>query len=172
MARMTDEELMRRVESEVEVSVGREGDDVSEARAAALERYEGEPYGDEREGRSKVTDRSVFETVEWFMPSVMRAFTGSSEIMVFEPEGPEDEEAAKQATDYVHFVIQRDNTGFVNFMDWFKDALITKNGVVKFWWEEYERTKEYTLENLSDDELVAIVSDESVEVLEHTERPA
>lgn len=172
MARMTDDELMRVVTSEVDVAVGREGDDVSEARASALERYEGEPYGDEREGRSKVMDRSVFETVEWLMPSLMRSFTGSDDIVVFEPEGPEDEEAAKQATDYVHFVVRRDNPGFVNFMDWFKDALITKNGVVKFWWEDYERTKEYTLENLSDDEFVAIVSDESVEVIEHSERPS
>jgi hypothetical protein len=52
------------------------------------------------------------------------------------PRGPEDEEQAKQATEYVNYVITCDNPGFQIFHDWFKDGLLTKLGVVKAWWED------------------------------------
>lgn len=172
MARMTTEELLQAVTQEVEWSIGREGDEVTQDRANALARYEGELYGNERDGRSKVVSRDVFETVEWFMPPALRAFFGTNETVVFEPEGPEDEEAAKQATDYVHYVVMRDNPGFLIFYDWIKDALITKNGIVKFWWEDREKVEEQNFEGLNELEYLEIVGDDDVEVLEHTERAA
>jgi len=41
-------------------------------RAKAMRYYLGEPYGDEKEDRSRIITREVLESVEWILPSLMR----------------------------------------------------------------------------------------------------
>jgi len=64
----------------------------------------------------------------------------------FTPRGPEDVKSAQQATDYANYVFQNDNAGFLTTYAIFKDALVRKCGIAKFWWEDEERVRieEYT----------------------------
>ncbi len=60
---------------------------------------------------------------------------------------------AKQATEYVNWVFNRDNEGVIILHDWFKDALLQKVGVVKAYWEDKEdvvipTSSEFKLQNL------------------------
>ena len=64
------------------------------------------------------------------MPSLMRIFTTHNNIAEFEPQGPEDIAMAEQATDYVNYVFNKQNNGFKVLYDAFKDALISKTGVL------------------------------------------
>ena len=169
MAKLTDDEIRARLDAEIRQSVGYNSGELSTQREKALNYYHGEPFGNELEGRSSYVSRDVADTIEWIMPSLMRIFTGGDDIVRFEPQGPEDEKAAKQATDYINYVFQRQNDGFLTLYTWFKDALLSKNGFVKVYWEKYSESKTETYENLTDDEFIQIVQDPSVEVLEHTE---
>ncbi len=56
------------------------------------------------------------------------------------PRGPEDEKIAEQATEYVNYVFNCDNPGFLILHNWFKDAFLAKVGIVKVWWEDTSRT--------------------------------
>ena len=169
MAKLTDDEIRARLDAEIRQSVGYNSGELSKQREKALEYYYGEPFGNEMEGRSSYVSRDVADTIEWIMPSLMRIFTGGDEIVRFEPQGPEDEQSAKQATDYINYVFQRQNDGFLTLYTWFKDALLSKNGFVKVYWEKYSESKVENYENLTDDEFLQIAQDKAVEVLEHTE---
>lgn len=166
---MTDEELRALLDNEIRGAIGYDSSELANQRKTALEYYYGEPFGNEVEGRSSYVSRDVADTIEWIMPSLMRIFTGGDTIVRFEPQGPEDEQAASQATDYVNYIFQRQNDGFLTLYTWFKDALLSKNGFVKVYYEKYTEYKTETYENLSDDEFAQILSDEKVEPIEHTE---
>jgi hypothetical protein len=166
---MTDEEIRALLEEEIRVAVGSDTSELSNQRKTALEYYYGEPFGNEVEGRSSYVSRDVADTIEWIMPSLMRIFTGGDTIVRFEPQGPEDEKKAEQATDYVNYIFQRQNDGFLTLYTWFKDALLSKNGFVKVYSEKYTETKTENYEGLSDDEFTFILSQKDVEPIEHTE---
>ena len=103
---------------------------------AATDYYNAEPYGDEQEGRSKVVTSEVRDVVQAVLPSLLRVFFGSEHVVEFRPFGAEDVQVARQQTDYVNYIVQEDNPGFLTLYAAFKDALIRKMGVVKWWWEE------------------------------------
>lgn len=166
--RMDEDQLRGIVASQIRGALGYDADQLSGQRADNLERYEGEPYGNERLGRSQVMSRDVMETVEAVMPSLVRTFLGTDEVVTFDPAQEEDEEYADQATDYVNHVLMRDNPGFRIAVDWMKSSLITSTSVVKLWWDETDKTKTETYSGLTDDDLYEIVSDDGVEVEEHT----
>ena len=99
----------------------------------------------------------------------MRVFASGDEMVKFNPHGPEDVAMAVQATDYVNHVFTKDNPGWEILYSWFTDALLSKNGIVKVWWEEYSEEEREEYRNLGEIELQALLMDDDVEVLEHSE---
>ena len=93
--KIDDARLTEIVSQNIRDSLGFEGDDLSSQMRDNLARYEGEGYGDEREGRSQVMSRDVLETIEMVMPSLVRTFMGTESAAVFTPIGPEDEDAER-----------------------------------------------------------------------------
>ena len=169
---MTEAELRSALDEEIRGAVGYTSSELSNQRKTALDYYYGEKFGNEVEGRSSYVSRDVADTIEWIMPSLMRIFTGGDNIVRFEPQGPEDEKAAQQATDYVNYIFQRQNDGFLTLYTWFKDALLSKNGFVKVYWEEYSDYKTETYDALTDDEFAFVLKDVSEDgILQHTAYP-
>lgn len=167
----TDDELKAVLGRELRNSLGYIGGDLTESRREAHEYYMGEPFGDEVEGRSQVVSTDVADVIEWIMPALLRIFTAGDKIGKFAPEGPEDIEAAQQATEYIHWIFDRDNPGFLILYTWFKDALLSKNGVVKVYWDESEETETHTFTQLDDAQYYEIASKDDIEILEHDEYP-
>jgi len=163
-----ERELISRIQGEITDSLGYDGE-ISEQREKAQEYYYALPFGNEVEGRSQYVDSTVQDTIEWIKPSLMRVFASGDEMVKFTPHGPEDVQAAEQATDYVNYVFTKDNSGWEVLYSWFHDALLQKNGIVKVWWDEYEEAKREEYQNLGDLEFEYLISDDGVEVLEHTE---
>jgi len=166
-SKLTDEELISRINSEIADSIGY-NDTVSDQREKAMEYYYGLPFGNEVDGRSQYVDSSVMDTIEWIKPSLMRVFAAGDEMVTFEPVGPEDVEAAQQATDYVNYIFTKDNPGWEILYTWFTDALLQKNGIVKCWWDEYEDWNREEYNGLDEQEFNALILNPSVEVIEHT----
>jgi len=87
----------------------------------------------------------------------MDIFAGSDEVVRFEPVGPDDEEAAAQETDYVNHVFMQQNSGFMVLYSFIKDALLSKTGIVKVWWEEREEEERETYYGLDEAQLVQVL---------------
>ncbi len=166
--KITEDELLARISDEITESLGY-GDEISKQREAAMEYYYGQPFGNEVEGRSQFVDSTVQDTIEWMKPSLMRVFASGDEMVKFTPHGPEDVQMAEQATDYVNYVFTKDNPGWEILYSWFTDALLSKNGIVKVWWEEYVESEREEYTRLNEMELAALLSNPDVEVTEHTE---
>ena len=168
MAKFSDSELVALLNSEESQAVGFYGGEVSEQRRKAMQYYYGQPFGNEVEGRSKYVSHDVSEAVEMVMPALMRIFFAGDKVVRFEPQNPNDEEAAKQATDYINYIITRQNNGFLACYQWFKDALLQKNGFLKVYWEEKGEIKKENYEGLTQDELQVILTKPGVEPLEYS----
>ena len=166
--KITEEELVTRIRGEITSSLGYMGDTISQQREEAMKYYYGLPFGNEVDGRSQYVDSTVQDTIEWIKPSLMRVFASGDEMVKFTPHGPEDVKMADQATDYVNYVFTKDNPGWEILYSWFTDALLSKNGIVKVWWDETDDSQREEYKNLTEDELAVLINDPGVEVIEHT----
>ena len=164
----TDQELMSRIHQEITDSLGYDGE-ISVQREEAIKYYYALPFGNEVDGRSQYVDSTVQDTIEWIKPSLMRVFASGDEMVKFTPHGPEDVQAAEQATDYVNYVFTKDNPGWEILYSWFHDALLQKNGIVKVWWDEYPETQREEYRGLTDMEFEVLTANKDVEVIEHEE---
>jgi len=167
---MTDDEIVAIVSREIADAVEWTGSRLASDQQRSLEDYFGEPYGNERTGRSAVVSRDVFETVEWIKPSLLEIFHSGDEIVRFDPVGPEDVEAAEQETALANHVYNVENDGFLLSYNAIADALIQKVGVFKSWYEVEERRETERYSGLSDVALLAVFTGEGeVAPLEHSE---
>jgi hypothetical protein len=151
-------------------ALGQESSTLKGARISALQRYRGEPDGREREGHSQVVWRDVAEAVDSVMPQLVKIFAGSEQIGQFQPQGPEDEAGAAQATDYVNWIWSNQNNGPMILHHWLKDGLLQRLGVVKVWWDRSERRRRETYRGLTGEELEALEIGERDRVVWQAER--
>ena len=170
MAKISDIEFQSILRNEIEQALGYHDTEFSQDRIDAMDYYLGEPFGNEQPDRSQVVATEVSDTIETIMPNLMRIFTQSDEYVRFIPTGPEDVAVAEQASDYCNWIINTDNPGFEIVHNWFKDALLLKLGVVKYSWDEVVDVEVEEYEGLTDQEVTALIIDDSVEVTEQDER--
>lgn len=162
---MDDGKLKSILENEIDNAIGYLDTETTQARTKALEYYLRQPYGNEVEGRSQIVTGEVAEAIDGALPQLVRVFTQSDDIVRFEPKQPGQEEGAKQATDYCNWVFYSQNPGFTILHNWFKDALLQKNGVVKCYWDVKEDVTKEEYRGLTDDELVMLLSDGKYEIV-------
>ena len=165
MPEMDDLRFRGVLQHEIQSAVNYYDSEFSQERSDILSYYLGDPFGNEVENRSQVVATEVSDTIEYIMPSLMKMFASSPEFARFLPRGEEDVQAASQATDLVNFAINQDNAGFRVLHNWFKDALLFKQGAVKFYWHETDTTVNETYEDLTEDELTLLVNDPAIEIV-------
>ena len=164
-----NDSLVNVIGSHIDDSLGFIATDTQLERAAALEYYLREPYGNEVEGRSQIVTGEVAEVVDGALPQIMKVFTTNSKAVEFEPVNANDGALAEQVTAYVNHIFYKDNNGFEIMHDWFKDGLLQKVGVVKAYWDDKKNTTTEKYQNLTEDELAMLMQDEEVEVVEQEE---
>ena len=162
---MDDLKLKTVVQGEIDNALGYIESETTEERRKAINYYNRAFYGNEVEGRSTIVTGEVAEAVDAALPALLRVFTQGDDIVRAEPEGPGDEEIAKQITSYLNYIFYRDNPGFAILNIWFKDALLQKNGVVKVYWDDQKQVNSEEYENLTEEELALMLEDEAVEIV-------
>lgn len=163
--KMDEGQIKGILEAEIDNSIGYIETETTEERRRALDYYLRNPYGNEVEGRSQIVTGEVAEAIDGALPQLIRVFTTTEDIVYFEPKTAEDEESAKQATDYCNWVFYRENEGLLILHNWFKDALLQKVGVVKSYWDAKEDVTKEKYQSLTEDEMALLLSDESLEVV-------
>jgi len=164
--KMDEETTLNYVNQWLADSLDFNSSELSKQRSESLKYYFGEPFGNEREGKSQVVTRDVQETIDWIMPSLMKVFTNGGQVVKYEPQTADDVEQAEQETEYVNYLFNRKNDGFKIMFDWFQDALMMKTGVTKVYVEEVDEPKFDRFSGLSGEEVQEILSDPAVELLD------
>lgn len=172
---MSEDQLRSITDQEMRQAVGWYSGKLAAQRQKAMAYYLGQPTLDltppEVEGRSSVVSPDVRNTIESMLPQLMVKFAGSERVVEFEPQKPGDEQKAEQATDYVNHVLHTHNPGERIIYNWMKDALLSKNGIVKVWWDDRKEEKREEYRNLNDVELAQLMDDDEVEVIEQKSYP-
>jgi hypothetical protein len=172
MAKLTDEELGSIVEAEFSSAMGAEGGQISSERADAWDYYLSKPFGNEIEGESSVVTSDVSDVIDGAMTSLLKIYTTEDNLLLFDPVGPEDMEAAEQESDYVNWVFFKQNPAYLILYVWFFDALLQKNGITKSWWDESEVVTTERYCNLNEQEVAQLMADPELEAVEQDEHVA
>jgi hypothetical protein len=145
---MKDTDVMAVIKTHMQGCAGWSSDGIQSARTDALNYYLQRKRGDEVTGRSTVVSGDVSASVEANLAQMLDAYT-TDNIAEFDPLGPEDEDAAQLETDAViHFLMKVQN-GFTELAAATKDALLSRNGIVKVWVEPDKRTITRTFDNVA-----------------------
>ena len=164
---LSDPKLRSLLSNQIENALGYLGGNLSQSRRKSLEYYLGDKLGTEIDGRSQVVSTDVADTVESLLPNLLRVFTASEKVVRCEPVTGEDVPLAEQATAYLNHVFYKDNNGFQLLYNFFKDALIEKNGFLKIYYDESEKVEHETYKNLTKAEKDALEDTyNEIEVLE------
>jgi hypothetical protein len=137
MAQMSDADLRRSSRQEETQALGYHAGDLSREREKSLDYYHGNVRRDGRRRALDVVSTDVRDAVDGMLPDLLDVFLSSDDVVKFEPQGKEDEKGSQQATDACNYVFYRQNKGALILYEWFKSALLEKNGVVKYYHEKY-----------------------------------
>lgn len=160
-----EERLLNAIDAYADNALGsdRDGGELARQRALAIDAYAGKNIEPAPQGRSQVVDWTVFETIQWILPSITRIFAGGDNVVEFEAQGPDDEEAAQQESDYLNYKVQKNNW-FLTVLTWCQDALLTKNAYCLVDMEEKLQPEKTRYEGISEEQVAAILDDD-VEVV-------
>lgn len=120
-------------------------------------------------GRSQVQASDTADVVEWILPGLERLFFGTARIVDYQPDSPKDEAAAKQSSEYVNYLLERDGEGRAAIKAAMHDALVVRKGILKAWWSEKQEWVMEAYSGLSDDAFHALLSDGDAEVVAHSQ---
>jgi len=160
---LSDEQVFSLFKQETSAYSAESLSDLASERSEALERYLGEPLGDESEGRSSLQTREVYDIVESVMPALMRIFCAEDNVITFEPVGPEDEQQAAIETELCRHVFFEQNNGYYNLYASAKDGLLTKTGLLQMWYDDSESIEKESYTGLTPVELASLLQDEDAE---------
>lgn len=89
--------------------------------------------------KSKFLSSDIGDTIEGTLPSMMKIFHGTDDVISISGKSAEDNKKAENMQNLCNFQLTNQNEGFMLSYRWIKDALITALGVVKGHWKrEYE----------------------------------
>jgi hypothetical protein len=169
---MTDNELIALLDGQITDAVSYEGSELSQARIQAFQFVDGQIDIPNEEGKSSVVSHDLADTLNWIMPGLLRVFLASDNIAIYEPRKPSSVETAKQATDYVNYMVMAECDGYRVFHGAMYDGLLFGNGIIKHWWDDTPQYSVETFTGLSEAQFLALGSDDDVEeILEHSEYP-
>ena len=162
---MSDGEVQSSVHKMVWDAIEYIDQEQSPFRALASKYYMGELFGNEVEGRSQIVMTVVRDTILMMMPSLMRIFWGAERAVEYGPTTMQQIEMAEQVTEYVwDVVVAQDNRGYLCFYEWFKDALLKRLGIMKYWYDDSEETRPFHNTFVTDDQLTLLQQDPTIRI--------
>ena len=170
IAPISDDALVARLNHQIRLSVGYSDSRLAREREQMQEYYDGARPKPFHRGNSRYVSTDVYDKVESMKAALLDTFTGNRKPVRFAPQGPDDIEKARQATEYCDYVLFRQNRGYETITTVMQDGLLNRAGVAKVWWES--RTKQEELElprPVTEAELDMLLSADEIERFEGDE---
>ena len=164
---MSEEDVQSYIGHLLDDAISYSDDELGQDRITSTKYYNGTYPEQDDEGRSGVVSYDVRDTVNSIIPSMMRIFFGTKNILSFAPNGPEDVQMAEQCSDYINNLLMEQQSDFFStMMSVFKDALVRRTGVMKYWWEEAEKVSTSKFSGLDEQQAQILAGGEDVESVE------
>ena len=114
---------------------------------------------EKRPNRSTYVSTDVRDAVLCIMPSLIRIFSASENVIALVPRTEKDIQTSEQATDYINYTFWNDNPGFLILYGAFKDALTVRTGFVKWWTDDTPEVKYKKFQNISPEQLQLLLAE-------------
>ena len=142
--RVTDEEITSIINDSIRQAVGSfsSGSELQEQRESAINYYTQQAKGNlYPQGVSKVVTSDTMEIVDSYLAVISELMLSNGKIAKFNPSDPSQTVAAGLASELTNHCIFTKNNGWVQLNTWIKAALLFKNAVIRWKWENYYSTK-------------------------------
>ena len=163
--KLSDDEILTLVDANIKQAVGYFDSKLSTERQRVMEYYTAKLPFPHHDGNSKFVDQSVYNAIESMKATLLEVFASGRKIVSFTPQNPEDVEPARIASEYVDYVVFRQNEGYSCMSDIIQDGLMARIGVAKVYWQDLiepvEQEFEGTVESLD-----VLLADEAYDVKE------
>lgn len=146
--------------------------ELSAQRALAIDLYLGKDVDPPPEGQSSVIDRTVFETVQWILPSLCRIFANGDDVVTLLPLGPKDIDQAKQESAYLNWLITVKHPWFDTFLEFATDALLTKNAYILVYKDNNRKVDIEQYEQQTKTGIAYLMQDPGVQIIDAKQYPA
>lgn len=153
---LTEDDLINALKSEADSACTFHDTTLADRQEQCLKYYDGDPFGDEVDGLSKIVLLDVQETVDYMTISVLRTFVSGDRVVEFQAKDPSEEQAVDEATEAVHQIFMQHQDGYRVLHDWLKAGLIEIIGVVKSAVVEEDAIDEKVF-NATEEELAAAI---------------
>ncbi|MGV8955016.1 MAG: portal protein, partial [Cypionkella sp.] len=142
----------------------RHADQMSKDRLRAIEYYQGKMIDTPADaGRSQMVTKDVRAKIKKVLPSIMRTIFGADGVVEFQPVGEGDEDGADQASDYTNSIIIPETKARDAIYDAIHDALLLRNGILKWWFEEKQAVEISKHSGLDENALAQLIAGDDVE---------
>ena len=141
----------------------------SSRRKEVLDSYLGRPWK-HRQDKSNVQTRELFELVEWVVPTMVKTFMSSPNVVEFVPLDQQDEDSAKMETEAINNYVFRgySGDGYIDLHAIIKNAILYDNSYIKVHMEETE-DQTYEEMRLDSESFMQLQADKDVEITDFEE---
>jgi hypothetical protein len=139
-------------------------DTLEDERATAIDFYNGEPFGDEEDGRSQLVTRDVAEVIDYMVISILRTLVSGDKVVEFVHK---QKDKAQEATETIQHLFMEEQNGYIVLHDWLKAGLLEKSGVAMTY-PEARPPKRRLLEGVDSDAL-ALAMEQGAPIIEAEE---
>jgi len=117
------------------------------------------PHGEGPLNKSSFVSTDVRDAILMMLPSLVRIFAASENVVTIIPRTMQEVPIADQATKYVNYTFWQDNPGFLILYGAFKDAMTVKTGFVKWWSDDNKQISYKTYVNINPMQLQAMLQE-------------
>jgi len=143
-------------------------DDIKQAKSAKSEidskierwlaEYDGEGYGNEKEGRSKIVVKDIKKAIEWFVPTASEPFLKKGKIVSLNGITAEDVERAEIHERLINYQFNR-KFDYYNFLhEMFKISSTEGTVIIRTGWDLREKEESKNFDNITAEQLQMITS--------------
>lgn len=154
------------VDRKIRDSIGVDGSKLQKERETVLKYYDGSLPKPQHAGQASYVTNDVYDAVEAMKADLLETFGGGQDIVKFSPQGADDVEPCRIATEYASYLIYRRNPGYMIFHDVIDDGLKARVGVVKVYWQDEKEYQDEEFEGLDETTVESMVAQDDIEELE------
>lgn len=162
--KLNDSELLSLLDNDLKAGVRYTDTKLSTERRKVEDYYNGKLPAPFHSGNSRYVSTDVFDTVESAKATLLETFSAHGDIVQFSPRDDNDIALAKVATAYTKHVIFEQNAGTDLFAEIIHGGLTHRNALAKVYWERNIVELEEEFEDITEDELDALLNDDSLTI--------
>ena len=164
--KLDDDQIVVILDTNIRRSIGYYDSQISRERKKAVDYYNATLPKKAHDGNSSYVSMDVYDAVESMKAQLLETFAAGNRTVRFSPQNADDVKMSEVCSEYTDYVANRQNDLYSAMQTTIHDGLIARAGIVKVFWREQTDSHLEYVEDLTEDELDAILAQDNNEIEE------